>query len=578
MLAAAAAGGGGIVAPRPAAAQPAAQIPGTCSTAAGQPVRVAAGRRITAIVVSTAPPDRLPGGVRLPLHMTTRPETVRSRLLLTVGQSLDTARVAESVRQLQALSYLQDVRITAACDQADGVALTVATRDAWSIRPNLSVRSGQRASVGIAETNLFGTGRTARLYVRSDQGQLGVGAAYADPTLFNRHALVAVRRDAYADGHGWGATLRTWNATVFAPWGAGIAVQQSSRMSVRQSAFTAPGDTVRRATALALVSHRLSLTPSGATFLRFGVEGERTAVSAGPGLLLVGPPRVRRTFAGVDVGVARRSARYVTAPWLLPESSESLRLGLTRPDVPRGLEGEGLVSVGHDFTTRALATHFDLWTGRIFPLGRRSASAAPRALLSADLWTSGYHPMGGSGAWNGGTLRGSVGFAAPASHGLWLARVSAEHLADPDPDTRSLALIDPVQRALPAAGRLAESAIAGSVERSRHLFRLTRNYVLDAAVFGAGSVRWEGAEPWFAGVPGQSAAGLLGGERLYVGSVGAGFRLTPTRFGPGTIRLDAGIPVVRSRMLSGRPFFAVSITPAFGIGRQRDSRGVLGGL
>ncbi len=590
VLAAAPVGASSAIAPRRLGAQittapasSAADSLRACGGARGQSVDRAAGRRITAIRVATAAPDRLPGGMRPPLHVTTRPEAVRSRLLFAVGQRIDTARVAESLRQLQSVSYLLDVRITAACDSAGGAALLVSTRDAWSIRPEFSVRGGQRATVGVAETNLFGTGRAARLYVRSDQGQLGVGAAYTDPTLFGGHALAAVRRDAYQDGRGWDAMLRTWDAGVFAPWGAGVAVQQSSRASVRRSTYTAPGDTVRRATVLALVSRRLTFTDRGATFLRVGAEAERTALAAGPQLPIVGPPTVRRTFAGVDLGAARRTARYVTAPWLLPAGSEPLRLGLTRPEVPLGFEAEALVSVGRDFTAHAAATHFDLWTGRIVPLGRLSLNGPPRVLLSADVWASGYHPLGTGGEWNAGTLRASLGAVAPARHGLWSARVSVEHLADPDPDVRSLALVDPVQRAVPAAGRLAESALTGSIERSQHLFGLTRSYVLDAALFGAGSVRWEGATPRATDARAHSALGaervaeLAGAERLYVGSIGAGLRLTPTHFGPATIRLDVGIPVVHSRTLGSRPFFGVSITPAFGIGRHRDGRGVLGG-
>lgn len=585
---AATSGGYGLAASRvlaqSAAAPPPADPPSACGTRPGQPVDRAVGRRITAITVAPAAPDRLPGGMRAPLHVTTHPETIRSRLLFAVGQPVDTARVAESLRQLQRLPYLLDARITAACDDAGGAALTVATRDAWSIRPEFSVRGGQRASVGLAETNLFGTGRAARLYLRSDQGQLGVGAAYTDPTLFGGHAVGAVRRDAYRDGRGWGAMLRTWDNGVFAPWGAGVAVQQSSRVTARASAYSARGDTVRRATALALVSHRLALTDRGATFLQLGVEGERTALAAGPQLPIVGPSSVRRTFAGVDVGFARRTAQYVTARWLLPAGSEPLRLGLTRPELPLGLQTDALVSVGRDFAAHGAATHVDLWAGRVVPLGA-SRDGAPRALVSVDVWASGYHPLGmGAGEWSGGTVRATVGAVAPAARGLWSARVSAEHLADPDPDVRSLALLDPVQRAVPVSGRLAESALTGSLERSRHLFGATRNYVLDAALFGAGAVRWEGAAPQAGDAPRAassgrgSAAGLAGAERLYVGSVGAGLRLTPTHFGPATIRLDVGIPVVHSRALSGAPFFGVSITPTFGAGRQRDGRGVLGGL
>lgn len=583
---------------------------GACTAAPGQPVAAVSGRRITAITVRPAAPYPLPGGRRVPLHVTTRPETVRSRLVFHVGEPVDTLRVAESLRQLQDLPYLIEVTATASCDHAGGAALTVFTRDAWSIRPQLSFRGTQRASVGLEETNLFGTGRAVRVYARSDQGQFGAGAAYSDPTLAGGRVVGTVRRDAYAGGSGWGGALRMWDAGVFAPWGAVIAVQQSTRASVRRSAFTAPGDTVRRGTALALLARRVALSPQGATFLLTGAEAEQTALVAGSTLPLVGPSMVRRTFAGIDVGAVRRSVRYVTAPWLLPAGSEPLRLGLTRPEVPLGFEADGLASVGRDFTARHAATHIDLWAGRVFAFGDRAVVAppaavpntgdprtsgsptsappisAPRILVSADVWASGYHPLAAGGRWSAATARGSLGAVAPAPHGLWSARVSAEHLGTPDPDVRGLALSDPAQRAFPAAGRLAEAAVTASFERSRHLLGLTRNYMLDAALFGAGAVRWETAAPGaaaLAGVPGlrpaisTRAAELAGAERLSVASIGAGLRLTPTRFGPATIRFDVAVPIVRSGALSGRPYVGISIAPAFGLGRQRDGRGGPGG-
>ena len=585
----------GRTGPDPLWAQPSGAggaLPPTCPLPAGQPASAAAGRPIRTIVVVTTPPDRWPRGVRPPLHVTTRPEAVRGRLLFAVGDTVDTARVAESVRQLQALPYLAGVRITAACDATGAATLTVATQDAWSLRPEVAVHGGQRASVGLTESNLFGTGRVARIYARSDVGQLSVGAAYVDPTLAGGRAIAGAHRDVFADGRAWGVTLRTWDAGVFSPWSAGIAFEQTARTSARQTAYTAPGDTVRRATALALVSRRVARSPDGATYLRVGAEAERTALAAGPALPIVGPADVRRTFVGADVGLARRSAEYRNVPWLLPQGSAPLRLGLTRPEVPVGLAADGLVSVGRDLTARRAATHVDLWAGRIMSVGARPAAdratggRVPQALFSADAWASGYHPLGG-GTWSAGTLRASVAATAPASHGLWSARISGESLADPDPDVRSLALLDPAQRAIPVSGRLAESAVTGSVERSRDLVGLTRNYVLGVALFAAGSVRWEGAAPEFArltagpllrtGVADDGDAALPLYGRLYVGSVGAGLRITPTHFGPATIRLDAGLPVVRSPGLRGRPFVAVAITPPFGIGRHRDGRTVLGG-
>ena len=124
-----------------------AQSPRGCDARAERAVAAASGRRISVIAVESAAPDRLPGGIAVPLHVSTRESTIRSRLLFAVGDTVDTLRVAESVRQLRRLRYLAGAAVTVVCDADDGVVLTVATRDAWSIRPRLAFRSVAQAMV-----------------------------------------------------------------------------------------------------------------------------------------------------------------------------------------------------------------------------------------------------------------------------------------------------------------------------------------------------------------------------------------------------------------------------------------------
>jgi hypothetical protein len=553
----------------PAAAR--AQRTAACDAGSGRSVGAASGRRITAITVESAAPHRLPGGIPASLHVTTREGTIRSRLLFAVGDTVDTLRVAESVRQLRRLRYLAAAVVTVVCDDDGGAALTIATRDAWSLRPRLALR-GASQTVGLEETNLLGTGRAGRVYARSDGGQFGVGVGYADPTLFGGRAVASVSRDAFAHGSGWGATVRTADAGVFAPWELGLALRQTARQSLGRTS-SAPGDTVRRAAAELLVARRLTLSPAGGTYLQFGAEAGRTAIVAGPDLPLVGPPSVRRTFAAVDVGGVRRSGLFVDVPWLLPAANDAERGGLARAEIPLGLEWDVVVGLGRDLGAGRPAAHTDAWVGRVWPLGSRASAdeRVPTALLSADLWAAGYRTRG-AGEWSGGTLRAALGLVAPARHGLWSASVSAEQLADPDPDVHALSFTGAALRAMPGRTRLAESVAEGSFERSRHLRRVGRNYTLDVAGFGAGAIRWDGAR-----AATDSGASPAGYERAYVGTLGAGLRLTPTRVSLATIRFDAGLPVVRSSSVPRRPYFALSIVPTFSAGRERAGRAALVG-
>jgi len=559
-----------------------AQSTAGCPAGATRAVESVSGRRISAVHIVTQGPPGLPGGFGTALHVTTRDATVRSGLLFAPGDSVDTLRVAESVRQLRRLRYLAGASVTVSCDSAGGVVVGVVTRDSWSMKPRLSAGAAGGAVAGLEEANLVGTGRAGRIYARSDRGQLGVGAAYSDPTILGGRLLGTISRDAYGDGGAWNATLRTRDAGVFEDWGFIAMARQSARQSVRLSAEAAPGDTVRRASLSLLVRRRLPSASTSATFLLAGVDAERSMLVSGAALPLAGPPSVRRTFAGIDVGLARRAGQFDVVPWLLPSAGDQ-GAHLAPAELPTGIEGEGVVALGRDFAAGRPAGRADLWVGRIWRLGRvdargdESESPIPRALLSSDVWASGYHPLAGGGGWSAGAIRGSLALVTPARRGLWLAQLSGERLVDPDPDVRSLVMVNRAQYALPPGSRLAEVAVSGSLERTVQLLGARRGLVLDGAVFAAAAAWRDVAAPRSPAdsATGFSAAGddpqsTTGIERLHVGSLGVGLRLTPTRFGRSTFGIDLAFPVVRSAQVRGRPYVAISIRPAFGLGRGRD--------
>jgi hypothetical protein len=330
-----------------------------------------------------------------------------------------------------------------------------------------------------------------------------------------------------------------------------------------------------------LLAQRVRLSSSGGTFVQLGVEGERTVLAANSTVPLIGPASVRRSFVGVDVGLARHTLLYAGVPWLSPPTAKRDPMLANAFEVPLGWTADGLVGFGRDFASRQPAAHVDLWAGRVWALGTAADTHAPRALVVSDVWASGFRSLGRSSSdWSAGSLRTSFALALPASRGLWTARVSAERLLDPDPDSRSLAMSDPLLRAVPAASRLAESAISGVVDRSRHLVDFPGGYVLGASLFAAGSMRWNPAVraqlaaplipgTGFGASPSVLQGGVSSAERLYVGSLGAGILLTPRRFGRSTIRLDVGYPVFRSSEVASRPYISLSIVPALGLGRQR---------
>ena len=100
------------------------------------------------------------------LHVITRDKTIKKQLLFEPGEPFDKRVIEESERILRRNKYLFDAHITPT-RVADGkVDLVVATRDVWSLSPEISVsRSGgeTRSRFGLEENNLFGRGQQLRI-------------------------------------------------------------------------------------------------------------------------------------------------------------------------------------------------------------------------------------------------------------------------------------------------------------------------------------------------------------------------------------------------------------------------------
>jgi hypothetical protein len=375
-----------------------------------------------------------------------------------------------------------------------------------------------------------------KTYLSSDAGRTGVGIAYSDPWVFNSPLSAGVSRNIYRDGNDWRASLGTRERSVFDAWNANASFVRSDRVSRTTL------DSLRRTAGSFLVSRRLFASPTGATSLLAGFEGEKTELSVARDAPIVGPSAVRRNFAGVDLGLAHRSALYQTVDWYLPRGAIA--------DLPLGFEAEGVVGFGKDFAASARAIHVDLWGGRMW-------LPAPDLLVTTDVWFSGYSRKG---TWDAGTSRGALSLFKRAPRGMWTLRLAGEQLTDPDPDVRALATTDLTLRALPQRSRLAESAVSGSLERSAHLFGLTKGYMVDGALFGAVSSRWDPA--------------ATNTDRISIAALGVGLRLAPARLGSASIRFDVGYPIAASGVVRRRPFFGVTLSPWIESGRSRSAGSV----
>jgi hypothetical protein len=99
------------------------------------------------------------------LHVTTQPYVVRRELLFRAGEGFDSARVAETERNLRALGIFRDITIdTVRID--DRLAVRVVTADGWTTNLNVGGRSTGDVftwQLGLFERNFLGTANQAGL-------------------------------------------------------------------------------------------------------------------------------------------------------------------------------------------------------------------------------------------------------------------------------------------------------------------------------------------------------------------------------------------------------------------------------
>lgn len=104
------------------------------------------------------------------IRFTTRPHVIRKEILFEAGEVADSARLAETERNLRALGLFRRVSVDTV--RVDGrLRAEVRTKDSWSTQPILRFSASKgtwTGRIGLVEKNLFGTGNQLRLAWRKD--------------------------------------------------------------------------------------------------------------------------------------------------------------------------------------------------------------------------------------------------------------------------------------------------------------------------------------------------------------------------------------------------------------------------
>ena len=120
------------------------------------------------------------------LHIQTRAATIRRELPFRPGEPFDSARAAESERNLRALGVFRRVVIDTVRTDS-GLVARVLTKDGWSTKADWRFRStgGEVAfTIGLVEDNLLGTASSAAVRYKKNPDRTSVTLAFRRPRLF----------------------------------------------------------------------------------------------------------------------------------------------------------------------------------------------------------------------------------------------------------------------------------------------------------------------------------------------------------------------------------------------------------
>lgn len=361
------------------------------------------------------------------VHVRTRPEVIERRLLFRRGDPVSVRRIDETERLLRGTRYLYDVRIRPVAVRDGVVDVEVATRDTWTLYPEIGLsRSGGANSYSLAITdyNLLGTGIAASLSRFANVDRSGTEFSIADDRAFGGRMAVGASLSSNDDGERWTARIARPFWSLDERWAASLTASGDDRID----SVYAAGE----------VTSRYRRRQDRAELL-YGVSGG------------VVDGRVRRW----SVGLSARHDAYAPAPGFVPPpvlpEDETLVGPFVRWELieDRYLKARNLDQVGRpEFVALGLSTSVQL--GRAM----RALGSTDDAWLYAASVARGFEPAPGhlvvaSGTLTGRLLDGRVDRQAAGArlqaylphHGRWLtyASLAGDVLTNPGPlDTLTL--------------------------------------------------------------------------------------------------------------------------------------------
>jgi len=211
------------------------------------------------------------------LHFVTREGVVRRELLFRAGQPYDSAKVAETERNLRFLSVFRGVRIDTLRSDS-GLVVRVTTADGWSTRPLFNIQStGSKVSptIGVEELNVLGTATLASFRYKSDPDRSTLTTVFRQPRLLAGRIGLSSLYAHLSDGDIVQAQLSKpfFSLSGKTSWQVGADVRDHRVLQYFQGRDTADLTLKRRLTlGYAAAAWALRAGPTG--YLRVGLGGQ----------------------------------------------------------------------------------------------------------------------------------------------------------------------------------------------------------------------------------------------------------------------------------------------------------------
>ncbi len=211
------------------------------------------------------------------LHFETRAPTVRRELLFRVGEPYDSARIAESERNLRALGVFRRVQIDSARTDS-GVVMKVLTKDGWSTRADWRFRSAGgevEFTIGMVEDNLLGTASSASVRYRKTPDRSTVALGFRRPRLFLGQVGLTLAYENRSDGRLNLMSLEQPFYSLTSPFGFRVDAEDRDERVLRFfEGIREARDTLSRRYTLVRGSTAWALRRSSEGYVRFGVQAQ----------------------------------------------------------------------------------------------------------------------------------------------------------------------------------------------------------------------------------------------------------------------------------------------------------------